>query len=85
MVTSFKYLGWVISATDKDWPDVVSKLDRAKTVWRRMSPIISRERVTPWVSGFFFKAVIQAIPIFRHETWVVNPRMGTALGSFRHR
>ena len=68
MVTSFKYLGQAISATDEYWPDVVSKLDRAKTVWMSMLPILSRERVTPWVSGLFFKAVIQAILIFRAET-----------------
>ena len=43
MVNSFKYLGQVISATDDDWPAVVKKLAQAKTVWRRMSQILSRE------------------------------------------
>ena len=36
IVTSFKYLGWVILATDDDCPDVVRKLDQAKTVWMGM-------------------------------------------------
>ena len=34
----------------------------------------------PQVSGFFFKAVIQAVLLFRAETLVVTPRMGKALG-----
>ena len=83
MVTSFKYLRRVISATDNDWPAVVSNLARAKTVWRRMSRIISREVATPRVSVFFFKAMIQAVLLFGSETWVVTPHMGTALGGFQ--
>ena len=83
MVTSFKYLGRVISATDEYWPAVVRNLARAKTVWRTMSRIFNREGPTPRVSGLFFKAVIQAVLIFGSATLVVTPRMGTALGGFR--
>ena len=83
MVTSFKYLGRVISATDDNWPAVVRNLDPAKKVWSRMSRILSREGVTPWVYGFFFKAVIQAVLLFGAETWVVTPCMGKALGGFQ--
>ena len=64
MVTSFKYLGQVISATDDDWPAVVRNLAQENKVWSRMSCIISREVATPWVSGLFFKAVIQVLLIF---------------------
>ena len=82
MLASFKYLGQVISATDDNWPEVVRNLDRANKVWSRMSRILSRERAVPRVSGFFFKAVIQAVMLFRAETWVVTYRMGKALGRF---
>ena len=58
MVTSFKYLGRVISETEDDWLAVVRNLDWAKTVWWRMSRILNREGATTRVSGFFFKAVI---------------------------
>ena len=74
MVTSFKYLGRAISATDGNWPAVVRNLAQAKTVWRRMSRILSREGATPRVSALFFKAVIQAVLIFGAETWVVTHR-----------
>ena len=84
MVTSFKYLGRVISEIDDDWLAVVSKLDQSKTVWSRMSRILSREGATPRVFGLIFKEVIQAVLIFGVEDWVVTPRMGNALGGFQN-
>ena len=32
------------------------------------------------MSGFFFKAVVQAVLLFGSETWVVTPHIGKALG-----
>ena len=58
MVTSLKYLGRVILATDNDCPAVVSNLYRAKTVWRRMSLILRGKVATPPVSVLFLKDVI---------------------------
>ena len=42
MVTSFKYLGQVISAVDDDWPAAVKNLAWARKVWSRISRILSR-------------------------------------------
>ena len=67
MVTSFKYLGWVILATDDDWTVVVRNLDWSNMVWRRISWIPSREGATPRVSGLFFKAVIHKVLLFKPE------------------
>ena len=82
MVTSFKYLGQVILETGNKWPAVVIKLARAKTVWSRMPSILSREGATPWVSGLFFKSVIQVVLIFGEETWVVTPAWARNWGGF---
>ena len=68
MMTSSKYLGWEILATENDWSEVLRNLAQAKTVWSRMPRILSREVATPRVSGLFFKAVIQAVLLFRAET-----------------
>ena len=38
-----------------------------------------------WVSGIFFKVVIQVVLIFGMETWVVTPHMGRALGIIHNR
>ena len=48
-----------------------------------MLHILSREGATPWVYGFFFKAVIQAVLLFGAETWVVTSFVGKALGGFQ--
>ena len=56
---------------------------RKRKVW--LSIILGREGVKPRVSGMFFKAVVQAVLIFRSEMWVMNPHMGGAIGLFQHR
>ena len=68
MVTSFRYLGRVIFAADENWPAVVRNLSRERAVWKIMMRILSREGEQPRVSGFFFKAVVQAVLIFGAET-----------------
>ena len=55
---------------------------RARKVWIVMLRILRREGAAPQVSGFFFKAVVQAVLIFGAETWVVTPCMGKDLGGF---
>ena len=58
MVTSFRYLGRVISAADNDCPEMVRDLSQAREMWKRMTRILSREGAEPRVSGFFFKAMV---------------------------
>ena len=72
MVTSFKYLGRVLLAQNDDWPAVIHNLEKARTVWRRMLRILSREGVSPRVFGFFSKAISQSVSLFGAETWVVT-------------
>ena len=62
---------------------MVRNLDRAKTLWRRILHILSKEGATPRVYGFFFKAVKYAVLILGGETWVFTPRMGKALWGFQ--
>ena len=64
MVILFKYIGQVISEADYDWSAVVKNLFRATKFWRRIPHILRREGSAPRVSGFFFKAVLQAVLIF---------------------
>ena len=30
LVTSFHYMGWILMATDDDWPEVVGNLQKAR-------------------------------------------------------
>ena len=72
-MTSFKYLGMVISAEDNDWPAVVRSLAKTRAVWRRLTKIIRIEVTAPRVSVFFFNSMVQSVLIFDRETPVVTP------------
>ena len=85
MVTSFKYLGRILTDLDDDWPAVVGDLRKSRKSWTRLSRVLVREGVNPILSGIFFKAVVQALLLLGEEVWVMNPHMGRALGGFQHR
>ena len=70
--------------SDDDWLLVVGNLWKARKGWSRLPIILVREGVNPRASGIFFKAVVQAVLIFRSEIWVMNPHMGRYLGGFKH-
>ena len=59
MVTSFKYLGRVISAMYNDWLELFRNMVKAREVWRSLSRILIRGGVEPQVYGFLFKAMVQ--------------------------
>ena len=75
MVTSFKYLGRVLLVADYEWLTVVRNVVKARTVWWRMSKILSRKVVRQRISRFFFKSIIQSVLLFDAESWVVTPHM----------
>ena len=68
-----------------DWLAVVGNLGKARKSWGRLSRILIREGADPRVSGYFYKAVAQAVLLFRAETRVLTQRMERALDSFQHR
>ena len=84
-VSSFKYLGRIMTAGDNDWPAVVVNLVKARKIWGRLTRILSREGADKRVSGTFFKALVQQVILIRTEIWVLTPRIERALDSFMHR
>ena len=82
MLTSFKYLGRVISAAENYWPEIVTNLDKVSgaTVADADS-----QKVGGGAAGIriLFKVVVQSVLIFGAETWVVTPHMGRVLGGFQ--
>ena len=74
-VSSFKYLGRILTEGDDDWPSVAGNMGKAKKSWGRLQGILSRVGATKQVSGKMFKAVVQQVLLFGAEMWVVSPRM----------
>ena len=50
-VLSFKYLGRPLTATDKDWPEIITNLQKARNIWARLSIILGREGADTRVSA----------------------------------
>ena len=67
---------------DYDWLAVVGNLGKERNSWGWLSRILIREGADPKVSGHLYKAVLQAVLLFRAEMWVLTPRTEQALDSF---
>ena len=57
LVSEFKYLGRILTATDDNWPAVVGNLRKARQSWGRLSRVLIREGADPKVSRAFYIAV----------------------------
>ena len=85
LVSEFKYLGRILTATDDDWSEVVGNLRKARRSWGRLSRVLSRKGTDPKVSRAYYIAVTQAVLIFGSETWMLIVRMEKALDIFQSR
>ena len=74
-----------MTAGDNDWIAVVGNLGKAQKSWGRLYWILRRDGEYPKVSGNFYKAVAQAVLLFRADTWVLTPRMERDLDIFQNR
>ena len=68
-MTSFKNLGWILTASDDDCLVVVGNLQKSQKKWERTLKIMGQEREDARMSGTFFKAVFQAVHQFGSEMW----------------
>ena len=80
LVTSFKYLDFIMTLSDDDWLAEVSNLQKASKIWARLSVILGIEGGKPRVSGRLFKAVVQAVILFGLDMWVTTPHIVRSLG-----
>ena len=83
MLTSFKYLGRVISVVDEHWLEVIWNLAKSQKAWRKTTRNINRDGARLWVSSFFLKSVVQLVLLFGAKMWVGNPHMRRVLGGFQ--
>ena len=72
-VTSFKYLGRVLSESDDDWPAAAKNLQRERQKWALLSRVLVREGVDARTPGRIYMVVVQAVMLYGLETWVYSP------------
>ena len=64
MVVSFKYLGRVLTTSDKKWLEVVANLQKAQRKWALLYRILGQDGVDRRTSGTFYKAFIKSTLLF---------------------
>ena len=64
LVSSFKYLGRVLTMPDNYWPYFVVGLSKALRKWYRMSRILIQEGVDFNKFNTFYNSVVQAVLLF---------------------
>ena len=74
-----------MTAGDEKWLAVVGNFKKEWAIWAWMTRILVWEEANQRVSRMFYKSVVQAVLLFRSDTWVLNPHIGRALRSFQHR
>ena len=84
-VSSFKYLGGILSASDDDWPAVVRNLIQERNKWAWRMQVLGREGEYERMLGMFYVAVVQEVLLYGLETWVMYPQIRRTLGGFHHR
>ena len=85
LVSEFRYLGRILTATDDDWPAVADNIRKSRVSWGRLARVLGREGADPKVSRRFYTAVTQQVLLFGAETWVVTRNMESALDAFQGR
>ena len=84
-ISSFKYLGRILLASDDAWPELVCNFRQACKKWVNMTWLLGREVSDYWTLGMFYVAVVQEVLFHGSETWVMSPHIGRTLVSFHHR
>jgi len=84
-VTSYCYLGRVLTTNDNEWPTIYRNLQRARQQWARISRLMQTEHVKKKSAGMFYKAIVQFVLLYCCNTWVIDQRMLQTLSTFHHR
>ena len=79
-VYSFKYLGYLLTATDDYWTAVIANLWNSRKVCFFLYRVLWRKDADSQISGRFYIIVVQAVLLFRSETWVLISQIKRLLG-----
>jgi hypothetical protein len=84
-VTSFKYLGRILTQNDNDTAAIEGNLLKARNRWARVRKILAQSGATPKHMVSFYLTIVQAILLYGAETWVLSDAMKRKLSSFHNR
>ncbi len=65
----FKYLGRLLVQDDDNAQAIWQQLQKARSVWARVSQVLRGENGGPLVAAKSYKAVVQAVLLYGSKTW----------------
>ena len=74
-VAQSKYLVQPLNQIDNDWPKIHRNIKRLQRVWGQLVKMLRREGVDTQMSEMFYRLVVQAVPLFGSDSWVVLAAM----------
>ena len=75
----FKYHGRLMAQDDDDIQAIWAQLRKALSTWACVGQVLRSKNALPFVAARFYQAIVQAILLYRSETWVISE---TALARF---
>ena len=81
----FKFLGRYLAYADSDAPTIHKNLGKARAMWGRLLQVLWKENAPVKVCASFYQATVQAVLLFRSETWVLTPSLLRILEGFHVR
>jgi hypothetical protein len=63
---------------------VTYNLEKARGWWAQVSRALTKQHINPKASGFFYKAVVQAVLLYSCETWTVSHQSLSELEGFHN-
>ena len=82
IVSSFKYLGHLLTEDDEYWPSAIDNIWKTRKNWYLLYWILVQEGVYTRALGRFYVAIFQAVFMFGSETWVLITHIRRLLGDF---
>jgi hypothetical protein len=84
-VEVFKYLGRLIAYDDANTQAMRSNLRKARGYWARTLRVLRAENANARIRGMFYTATVQAVLLYRSETWSLSPTSIKRLDDFHIR
>jgi hypothetical protein len=84
-VSTYTYLGRVLSCDDSDDQAAYARLQKAATVWGRFKVLLQKDGASVSTMGRFYRTIIMQTLLFGSDTWTLSARSLSRLERFHAR
>ena len=85
LVSTYTYLGRVLSCDDSDDQAAYARLNKAATVWGRFKVLLQKDGASVSTMGRFYRTILMQTLLFGSDTWTLSKRSLSRLERFHAR